>query len=362
MKLFFGPTTLLLLNVVPTTTAAPKAAVRVGSPDQGCRTVRSLALPEDTACTLYQKDTQWEDGHDDQVWSCEFTKEHTALMEAGGLDTSAGINDMLEIDSIAANEIIDDAGVISGTAILQSSDFKLKQCNGAGVIKLVVPKDDTLYEIKELSEDDRRHYKARRARRRALSLQSGRDYGHRNLVDSKGTFETLVVRVKASNGKEPAGSEMELYEDIFNDSSSLRSQYAACSKDQLIFNPAQGYGSPVTGNSDTNTGVVTVNVDVDSSDFQVLETSAFSKASETYGTLSPQFDLVIFCQPSSGSWVGYAYVNDYRSFYNDFWCSKMSALVHEVGHNLGLHHSGVDIDGLINPSWWLETYGDLSGT
>ena len=38
----------------------------------------------------------------------------------------------------------------------------------------------------------------------------------------------------------------------------------------------------------------------------------------------------------------------------------MSALVHEVGHNLGLDHSGMNTNGVVDAL--KETYGDASGT
>jgi hypothetical protein len=366
---------LLIVTVTVTTTAKPSNRIRGARQDHphkhGARQEQNKQqdqgrrhhLPADTECTLYKKDTQWGDGHKDTVWSCEFTTEQVTVMEAGlGLDSSAGIMDMLDVDSITTNELIDDAGVISGTTILKSSDLTVEPCNETGVMKLVVPKDVKLYVLEELSEDDGRHYTARRARRRTSALQSGRDYGHRNLANSMGILETLVVRVIANNGNEPA-SEMQLYDDIFEDSSSLKSQYGECSKDQLTIIPAPGYGSSTegttgAGNSD-RTGIVNVNVDVESSsDRTILELSAVSAAEKTYGILKDNYDLVLFCQPSkfSGNWVAYAYVNGYRSFYNDFWCSRMSALVHEVGHNLGLHHSGADINGVYDP------YGDESGT
>lgn len=36
----------------------------------------------------------------------------------------------------------------------------------------------------------------------------------------------------------------------------------------------------------------------------------------------------------------YAYINHYLSVYNDRWCESVSGQMHEIGHNLGLAHSG----------------------
>jgi len=42
----------------------------------------------------------------------------------------------------------------------------------------------------------------------------------------------------------------------------------------------------------------------------------------------------------TGTWVAYAFVNHKFSFYNNLWCSSVSSQMHEVGHNLGMGHSG----------------------
>ena len=61
------------------------------------------------------------------------------------------------------------------------------------------------------------------------------------------------------------------------------------------------------------------------------------------------YDHVMYCLPEgttpgadgSGSknWVAYAFLNARRSVYTDRWCGVLSATMHEIGHNLGLHHA-----------------------
>jgi hypothetical protein len=58
---------------------------------------------------------------------------------------------------------------------------------------------------------------------------------------------------------------------------------------------------------------------------------------------------VAFCFPPGTSypgagtgWAAYAFIGEYRSFFNDRWCSNVSAQVHEIGHNMKLDHSNED--------------------
>jgi hypothetical protein len=50
-------------------------------------------------------------------------------------------------------------------------------------------------------------------------------------------------------------------------------------------------------------------------------------------------------------WVAYSYMNWSRTVFNNEWCGSVSAVSHEIGHNLGLGHSR---EGK-------EEYGDRSG-
>jgi len=62
--------------------------------------------------------------------------------------------------------------------------------------------------------------------------------------------------------------------------------------------------------------------------------------------LSTLFDHVMICLPygtidnGNSGWVAWAYLNHWLSVYNDIYCSSLTVGVHEIGHNLGLQHSG----------------------
>ena len=61
------------------------------------------------------------------------------------------------------------------------------------------------------------------------------------------------------------------------------------------------------------------------------------------------YDHVIYCLSpgtttgadgtGNKNWVAYAVLNDRRSIYNDRRCGLLSPTMHEIGHNLGLHHA-----------------------
>ena len=374
-------------------------------------------------CVLYLKDVQWEDGHADESWCCQFTTTTTRSSSNGNNDNisssmtqqsfgASGMmnNNIINIEGIP-KEIIDSYRPISGGSILkinigndsssqsqsassqsassQSAQSSSSQSSSSsssyiqqslktnndgsnpllGEMKLIIT-NDTKYVIEDLKENDYRHYKSRRRRRRRsrsrrnLAQQQHQEddndddtnESNRNLADSTGFLEALVIRVISKSGKQPSGSAQELYDDIFNDNVCLRSQYLACSKNQLEI-----YASTKQKYKRNNVnGVIDINIDIEPSfgnekELQQRALSEFGR-DENSGSAG-DVDLILLAFPAgTGNWIAYAYINSYISVYNDYWIQRVSAQVHEVGHNLGLAHSGEGTGTGVN-----KDYGDTTG-
>jgi len=166
----------------------------------------------------------------------------------------------------------------------------------------------------------------------------------RKLASSTGTLNTLVVRVNALDAS-PTPSASQLSEDIFNDEYCLKSQYDRCSYGKLkIQEYIPGEGISNVSTEPDAPGVVDITIDIIAAGNTrvALENEANLKLNEI-GIIGTQFDLVMFCMPpGTGSWIGYAYINGWQSYFNNDWCTSVSSQMHEVGHNIGLDHSGED--------------------
>jgi hypothetical protein len=172
---------------------------------------------------------------------------------------------------------------------------------------------------------------------------AGRD---RNLQDNNGLGITgektvLVVRVIAADASTTA-TEAQLSESVFGngvDPINLATQYDACSYGKLTFVKTANRSG--TGANISN-GVTTVTVPSSTTDTDsVMNNDIGTALTNAFGT-APQnlADYVMYCLPS-GTMGGIAYASlpGWRSVYSNEWCTYPSAQMHEIGHNLALHHS-----------------------
>jgi hypothetical protein len=168
------------------------------------------------------------------------------------------------------------------------------------------------------------------------------DHGRR-LAVTTGKKNMLAIRVVAADTSTTA-SEDEISDSWFGtygDPVNLKSQYAACSYDALQCNAASK--TTTSGVAVTN-GVyeVTIGNTVSGAADSTIRDAVVAAGNSALGNMQSQFDHVMLCLPpgTSGGWIGYAYINWYLSVYNDNWCKYVSIQMHEIGHNLGLGHSG----------------------
>lgn len=290
---------------------------------------------ENVECTLFLKTTRFmlpsSTGRQEkqilteEKWTCEFD----IAKLAGNFGDNDNIRTTVELKGVD-NGFLETQGAKSGHNMLFASKAIVGDTNG----RLVLEIPSTAF-VQVLQRPDDLGNTARR----------------RKLAASSGTLKALVVRVVSMNGIEPTASIDQLRSDVFEDKLCLKSQYEACSHGRLLIEPFHG-----TTETDRKIsgGVVDVKISINPSNGNrdQLEANAKKRATEIYGDLASQFDLVMFSiPPGSGDWLAYAYINRFDSYFNDKWSSSVSTQVHEVGHNLGLAHSGEGSNA----------YGDQSG-
>jgi len=127
------------------------------------------------------------------------------------------------------------------------------------------------------------------------------------------------------------------------------SQFQACSFGKVSFPPY--VGTTTTGVTITDGAYeITVSATYNGSD-SAIEAEARTVLEAELGSLG-QFDYVAIHVPGEGQgYCAYAYINNWFSLYQDNCGDYVTVQMHEIGHNLGLAHSG---EGS-------STYGDTSG-
>ena len=293
--------------------------------EQDERPNRRRHLMQESTCTLFRKCVTYPptdehpNGHHKDTWVCELSKEDTRRVGTQFVD-------VVESPAIADSVV----NVTSGKSVMTVS----KAFVDTDSPRMYIP-EDALIEVNSIARTER----SRRENRR-------------HLTSNHGTLKTLVIRVSDKNDIGPDLSVSKLKNDIFDDAVSLKTQTDACSYGKLQIEPFKG---KTPSNVNINNGIIDVKMDFDIiTDDQGMDQAALKAANMLLGDLNdPMFGLVMFCIPPGGNFVAFAYPNSKYSFYNNEWCGYVSAQMHEVGHNLGLGHSGEVGQG---------DYGDQTGT
>jgi len=328
--------------------ASANAAVLRGNGDNISTQTRHL-LQDGMECVPYLRHVSYADKSDEYDWSCEFSAEDAAKI---------GGRRIIDLGGVTTEEV-NAMGTISGGSILRlgsssflSSQGPMAESGSGGPVLLNLSGD---FEIVKMDEGDVRHYRNRRARR---------ERRNRNLAESAGTLRTLVVRVKDVGGAAQSLSVPQIYKDVYDDKVCLKSQMNKCSHGAVTIEPSPE-GSTKVGKNTYN-GIVEIDVGIEAAgaNYMDLQSEAINAVWAEFGNFD-DFDLIMFAQAPgsvnySGStgWLAYAFVNGWLSVYNEGWMGPVSAQMHEVGHNIGLQHSGrrgvgeyADISDFMGYAW-----------
>lgn len=205
-----------------------------------------------------------------------------------------------------------------------------------------------------------------------VSVERAPETGGRSLMEANrsGNMKVLAIHVTASDVKNSVSmatnDRNSLTDYVFGTYSgdvSVQSQFAACSNGRLNLSPFNGLSSSKQVQVKNGVYEVYIPKTVTGMVNTVLEKEVLKKAEQRLGVLKDQFDLVMLCLPpgtehgNGGGWRAYGRYNDNVSVYNNDSCRYLSAMMHEIGHNLfGFRHSDEK-----EPRRDRQSYGDSSG-
>jgi hypothetical protein len=226
------------------------------------------------------------------------------------------------------DEILIPAGsVISSNGKINVKGMKLSKVNGK-------KRMTNGFFHRNLQEDDNVRTPPEQKIRNSMALVS------RTRKLQKGSRTVLAVRVILNDASYSFANQTGLSNNIFGngiDTVNLKSQFAACSYNQLIFEKSANREMSVNPNDLTtaiSNGVVDIKVNLDKSAGDSMVSNAVTaKINSVFGVSNPNVlaDNVMYCYPSGVlNGIAYAYVNSWNSVYSDEWCNNVSAQMHEV--------------------------------
>jgi hypothetical protein len=179
--------------------------------------------------------------------------------------------------------------------------------------------------------------------------QNEKKVGRRRLVATSGNLKMLLVKVTDVNGLKLSDSPTHMSDEVFGtgvDPNNLKSALRECSWDQAIVTlPSAGT------NQMAAEGVIEVSIGISLTDNSrgIIRNAVTTAVQNKLGySLPGPYDYVLYalekCYLDCG-WAAYAYVNSWNSVYQSGYYKQPGVLVHELGHNFGLAHSG-GTDGL----------------
>eukprot|EP00581_Thalassiosira_minuscula_P016484 CAMPEP_0183718422 /NCGR_PEP_ID=MMETSP0737-20130205/11683_1 /TAXON_ID=385413 /ORGANISM="Thalassiosira miniscula, Strain CCMP1093" /LENGTH=937 /DNA_ID=CAMNT_0025947977 /DNA_START=95 /DNA_END=2908 /DNA_ORIENTATION=+ len=174
------------------------------------------------------------------------------------------------------------------------------------------------------------------------------DYGNGGVEGDK---PILVVKVTDASNRARPESATVISDDIFGtngDPVNLKSQLEGCSMGKLNIIPGDNGSELVDQSVYAAPGTIEVTLDIDLTDSSYSNNDVMNAVTAKVEnkldlTLPGPYDQVIYvleqCYYSCG-WAAYAYYNSWISVYISDYYKHVGVLVHELGHNFNLAHSG----------------------
>jgi len=158
-----------------------------------------------------------------------------------------------------------------------------------------------------------------------------------------GTQTLLAVRIVTPDAQ-PDETLNDIYDSLWGPPPTLPSQFAEISHGSLNFVPYQE-------------GVLEIALDASIANRSMQGDVMQEILATTTAQLEGTPDHVLFCLPTGAllkggdAWKAFTYLREPYSYYQRGRCTKLSVVMHEMGHSLGFRHSGFDRDD----------YGDEQG-
>ena len=168
-----------------------------------------------------------------------------------------------------------------------------------------------------------------------------------------GNKTVLVIKVNAKD-TETTSSAARISDEIFGtagDKVNLKSQMSECSMNKLNFIPFNGT-TPNGKIIENGVGNIFLSSNLKNAYDTKKENEILDAVKKKYGKLKGLVDhLMIVLPKGAGDFYARAYVFGWLTVYNDEYALYPSISMHEIGHNMGLDHSGTGNDA----------YGDYTG-
>jgi len=177
------------------------------------------------------------------------------------------------------------------------------------------------------------------------TLNTRRQLEHRKLARKFGKKTALVIRVESYDGA-PKYSNSELFRLTFENDVSLQEQLKKCSFGSFQINPtAFGVLDVFIDKNSTGRSPGAVTNDSQKAALERVNMLNARAGEEVFDDIRDVADFILYVLPrgttenNERNWLASAPVYGVQSMYNDRWGGRVSTVIHEIGHNLGMDHA-----------------------